>query len=250
MRLAELLVTLPYRRFCGREIDGHRIGGIVGAGGSAVTFEAVGPDGRPEAAKLLRPVREEHDLVDVWREVYALERASHQTVPEWRGILRDGRAYFVMLSRMPGEALDRWLFERRHAFGPDELARVGLQVADALAHLHTRGVAHGDVRPANVLYDGERVSLVDFGSSVLDDPAACALDIAGFADLVIYLRYSTYAGPQSRSGASGWRDELDLSPEQRRLLDEALVHPERLCMADVRDRFAESFGASSRHFVG
>lgn len=101
------------------------------------------------------------------------------------------------------------------------------------------------MRPANVLYDGERASLVDFGGSVLDDPAACAPDIAGFADLVIYLRYSTYAGPQSRSGSSGWRDELDLSPEQRSLLDEALAHPERLSMADVRDRFAEAFGTSA-----
>lgn len=238
MRLAEQLVALPYRRFCGRSIDGHRLGRIKGVGGSGVTFEALGPDGTPEVAKLLRPVRATYDLDEVWREVSALECAAHPAIPEWCGILRDGCAYFVVLSQMPGEALDRWLFERRHTFDAPELARVGGQLADVLVHLHERGVAHGDVRPANILYDGARISLVDFGQSLPANPAARALDVAGFADLMLYLRYSSF---EARSSAGDWRSELDLTPAQRRFFEDAFATPSTLTMSEARARFRDAF---------
>lgn len=238
MRLAEQLVALPYRRFCGRAIDGHRLGRIKGVGGSGVTFEAVGPDGALEVAKLLRPVHATYDLDEVWREVSALERAAHPAIPEWRGILRDGRSYFVVLSRMPGEALDRWLFERRHAFDEPELVRVALQLADVLVHLHERGVVHGDVRPANILYDGTRVSLVDFGQNLPAEPVACALDVAGFADLVLYLRYSSF---EARIPSTDWRNELNLTPDQRYFLESAFSASGIPSMAEARARFVEAF---------
>jgi eukaryotic-like serine/threonine-protein kinase len=37
--------------------------------------------------------------------------------------------------------------------GPQEVARMGLQVAEALAYAHQRGVLHRDVKPANLLLD-------------------------------------------------------------------------------------------------
>lgn len=246
MRLAERLVTLPYQRFCGRTIDGRRLGRVLGAGGSAVTFEAVDPHGRLEVAKLLRPIRASHDREAVWREVSALERAPHPAVPRWRGILRDGRAYFVLLSRMPGSSLDQWLFERRHPFGSHEVACIGFQLVGALSHLHEHGVAHGDVRPANVLYDGERVSLVDFGMcACAEDRAAAfnerrAADVAGFADIVLHLLYSSYRRlPGAPAGE--WRDELILSHAQRGFLEDSFARPESMAADDMRRRFEEAF---------
>ena len=42
---------------------------------------------------------------------------------------------------------------------------IAARVADALAHLHDQGFVHGDVKPANILYDPatDAVKLTDFG---------------------------------------------------------------------------------------
>jgi serine/threonine protein kinase len=45
-----------------------------------------------------------------------------------------------------------------------ELLRVFEQVAGALAHMHGRGVCHGDLKPGNlILGPGQRVKVIDYG---------------------------------------------------------------------------------------
>jgi len=54
------------------------------------------------------------------------------------------------------------------ALTPRDVRRAGAGVAAALAHCHTHGIAHRDVKPANVLLDATgEPTLVDFGSAAL-----------------------------------------------------------------------------------
>ena len=70
---------------------------------------------------------------------------------------------------------DRLKKEKR--FPPDEVRRIGLAVAEALAAAHKKGVFHGDLRTGCVLAaEGGEVRVADFGvGKVLSEVAAAAL---------------------------------------------------------------------------
>ena len=60
------------------------------------------------------------------------------------------------------EALDDRISGFRHA-GPARVSALLAGLADALAFIHARGIVHRDIKPAHVLFRGERSVLVDFG---------------------------------------------------------------------------------------
>ena len=73
----------------------------------------------------------------------------------------DGLVYFTM-PYIEGESLQQRL-EREGRLPLDDVVAIVREVADALAYAHANGVVHRDVKPANVLIDGDHVVVADFG---------------------------------------------------------------------------------------
>ena len=76
----------------------------------------------------------------------------------------------AMLVHCGGGSLQSYLGKlRKKQMGMTELnaATVTAQMASALSFIHSLGVAHRDVKPANVLYDGHRWRLCDFGFAIV-----------------------------------------------------------------------------------
>ena len=70
---------------------------------------------------------------------------------------------FITMELMHGLPLDRLLCERPLGVPWIELRDIAIELLDALAHAHDRGVLHGDLKPSNVMLTEDRVRLFDFG---------------------------------------------------------------------------------------
>ncbi len=80
------------------------------------------------------------------REIRILKRGFKGLVPLLHADVDGARPYYVM-PYLPGGSLHRWAGKLNHG----QLRGVACTVAVALAELHGVGIAHGDVKPDNIL---------------------------------------------------------------------------------------------------
>jgi serine/threonine protein kinase len=104
------------------------------------------------------------------REARALAQISSPRVVQIFDLYQEGDRQFLAMELCEGDSLAAKLRET----GPlpaQEAARLGAQIAEALASAHARGVIHRDLKPANVLFSGDDIKVADFGLARLGDSA-------------------------------------------------------------------------------
>ena len=143
-------------------IPGETIGGWclerhLGSGEFGATWLARDAVGRTCALKLLQ--RAPGD------ELRVLARLAHPAIPEVYGAAPRPVPH-VAMEYAPGRPLEHLL---RRGRAPESAAlQVAAVVADALAEVHRAGLAHGDVKPENILVErisDLRIWVVDFGAA-------------------------------------------------------------------------------------
>ena len=149
----------------GSEFAGCRIEALLGRGGMGVIYRATELRlGRPVALKLIATeqasdpdVRERFE-----REARMTASIEHpNVVPVYGAGEEDGHLYLVMRF-VPGTDLHH-LLRQEGQLAPARAASIVAQVADALDAAHAAGLVHRDVKPANILINGDHAYLSDFG---------------------------------------------------------------------------------------
>jgi eukaryotic-like serine/threonine-protein kinase len=67
----------------------------------------------------------------------------------------------VVMETLDGETVAHLLDRHPEGLDPEDVAWLGLHLASALHHLHSRGVLHLDVKPSNVVAEAGRAKLID-----------------------------------------------------------------------------------------
>jgi serine/threonine protein kinase len=158
----------------GKVLGECRLERVLGRGGMSVAYA-----GRhrhldiPVVVKTIDPRRGKKALVEAFlREVKALGAVTHPHVVRLysAGPDPEGRVLFLVLEHVAGGSLRARL--RDGDLEQDELVRILAQAGEGLGAAHAAGIAHGDVKPENLLLDEEgRARVVDFGlAQVAGDP--------------------------------------------------------------------------------
>ena len=135
----------------------------IGKGRYGVCFLARDPDGNKVVLKKFRPRMRRKNRNANHYEAVILSGLCHPAVPGLLGVINSRRGYYFVLEYKEGRTLKEWLFKEKKVFTPGEIFRIGSQLFEVLAYLHGRNVVHGDISISNVVYDTERISLLDFG---------------------------------------------------------------------------------------
>lgn len=102
------------------------------------------------------------------REARALAQISSPRVVQVFDIYEEGDRQFLSMELCESEDLAARL-RKSGRLPAAEAARLGAQIAEALAAAHARGVLHRDLKPANVLFSGGNIKVADFGLARLED---------------------------------------------------------------------------------
>ena len=168
----------------GSEVAGYRIEEQIARGGMGVVYRAthLGLE-RPVALKVIareladRPGFRERFL----RESRLAARLEHPSVvPVYDSREVDGELVVAMKLVKGGDL--RRLIDREGPLPPHRALNLLAQVADALDAAHAAGIVHRDVKPHNILVEGDRAYLSDFGlAKAIDESATGSASVVGTA---------------------------------------------------------------------
>ena len=185
--------------------DRYTLGTVLGRGGMADVYRAEDAVlGRSVAVKIFRPT--ESVLTDARRiqsEMRTLASLSHPGLVTLfdAGTARDSEgadAPYLVMELIDGPTLNT--FRSGAALAPEVVARIGYELAEALAYIHAAGVVHRDIKPANILLTGSP-NRRDHSTKLTDFGIARVLDADPLTEHGTAVGTAHYLSPEQATGA-------------------------------------------------
>ncbi len=134
------------------------------------------------------------------KEARLLSSLKHPNIGNVHGVAKDEANFITVMDYFPGGNLQQRL---AHRWGLGNFILSAYQMCSALQFAHQNNILHGNLRPSNVLFDGQNnTKLTDFGFSphdedgdnqddwyrpIEDEPSSTARDIFGLGALFYHM---------------------------------------------------------------
>jgi serine/threonine protein kinase/lipoprotein NlpI len=134
----------------------------LGFGGwGEVSLALDNTSGKQVAIKRIDPVKTASGD-SLQKEIDALSRLNHPHVIKYIESFVAGNSPYLVTEYVPGITLEERL--KQGPLALLETERYSIQILDALGYIHSQGIVHSDLKPANIIIDSDNSArLIDFG---------------------------------------------------------------------------------------
>src|SRR5437016_6724326 len=189
----------------GQLFGNYKITHKLGAGGQGTVYKAIDQKlGRTVVIKVL-PAEltvKESNLKRFEREARLASALDHPNICTIFDMDEADGLHYIAMQYVEGKNV-RQLCNGR-PLELDSALRIGIQVADALAAAHARGIIHRDIKSGNVMVtDAGQVKILDFGlAKLLDETEAQTSGIhqTELTEIGVPYGTATYAAPEQARG--------------------------------------------------
>lgn len=152
--------------------DRYQMMEVIGRGGMAVIYKALDTRlNRYVAIKILRAdiATDPELLADFTSEAQAIAKLTHPNIVAVYDVVSSPAADYIVMELIEGITLKQYIL-RRGALSWKEALHFSTQIAKALAHAHSKGIIHRDIKPQNVMIlKDANIKVADFGIASLEN---------------------------------------------------------------------------------
>jgi TolB-like protein/Tfp pilus assembly protein PilF/tRNA A-37 threonylcarbamoyl transferase component Bud32 len=138
----------------------------LGHGGMGKVYKAFDKEVNVRVAlKLVKPeIAADKNTIERFRNELKIAREiSHRNICRMYDLGREAETYFITMEYVSGEDLGSFL-RRARRLDTGTAVSIARQVCEGLSEAHRQGVVHRDLKPGNIMIDGEgNAKIMDFG---------------------------------------------------------------------------------------
>ncbi|MBD0378901.1 serine/threonine protein kinase [Paenibacillus sedimenti] len=239
-RVYEAWIDYPQR--VGKVLAGqYRIERFLGIGSYGLTYLCQDvQSGEEIVLKQAKPSKGRLGQELLRREIEIMGQLNHRSIPRCLASFEEQKRLYMVTEYVKGQTVEELIFERGALFTEKEAFGIVRKLMEIVCYVHDKGFVHLDIRIPNVILQGERISLIDFGlASRLGEPAhidpgadmelarrrkvEVSSDLYAIGHFILFMLYSAFEPKVPGVEASGgWEEELEVSPNMKKILRKLL----------------------------